>query len=148
MSIVMRAMTPNDIPATRMLLSQLGYELNTNEVERRYYAVRERGDHAVFVAEGDGQIIGFLHLYERPAFDKPPEVIVQAIVVDQRLRGTGIGKTIMNMAEHWALERGYSSIALTSNISLSGAHSFYNRLGYKIEATSHLFRKQLEGQVV
>ena len=50
MSIVIRAMAPNDIPAARMLLSQLGYELNTNEVERRYNAVRERGAHAVFVA--------------------------------------------------------------------------------------------------
>ena len=146
MSIVIRAMAPNDIPAARMLLSQLGYELNTNEVERRYNAVRERGDHAVFVAEEDGRTIGFLHLYERPAFDKPPEVIVQAIVVDQTLRRTGIGKTIMSMAERWALERGYSSIALTSNISRSVAHSFYNRLGYKIEATSHLLRKQLEDQ--
>jgi len=146
MSIVIRAMAPNDIPAARMLLSQLGYELNTNEVERRYNAVRERGDHAVFVAEEDGRIIGFLHVYERPAFDKPPEVIVQAIAVDQTLRRTGIGKTIMSMAERWALERGYSSIALTSNISRSVAHSFYNRLGYKIEATSHLLRKQLEDQ--
>ena len=148
MSIVIRAMAATDIPAAGKLLSQLGYEMNTGEVERRYNAVKERGDHAVFVAEEDGRIIGFLHLYERPAFDKPPEVIVQAIVVDQRSRGTGIGKTIMSMAERWASERGFSSIALTSNISRSGAHLFYNRLGYKIEATSHLFRKQLEGQSV
>ena len=102
----------------------------------------------MFVAEENGRIIGFLHLYERPAFDKPSEVIVQAIVVDQTLRRTGIGKTIMIMAERWALERGYSSIALTYSISRSGAYSFYNRLGYKIEATSHLFRKQLEGYSV
>lgn len=110
---------PTDIPADRMLLSQLGYEMKTNEVERRYNAVRERGDHAVFVAEEDGRIIGFLHLYERPAFDKQPEVIVQVIIVDQSLRGTGIGKTTMSMAEGLALERGFSSIALTSNISRS-----------------------------
>jgi len=146
MSIVIRAMAPTDISAARLLLAQLGYELDTNEVERRYNAVIERGEHAVFVAEENGRIIGFLHLYERPAFDKPPEVIVQAIVIDQSLRRTGIGKTIMRMAERWALERGYSSIALTSNISRSVAHSFYNRLGYKIEATSHLLRKQLEDQ--
>ena len=101
--------------------------------QRRYNAVRERGDHAVFVAEEDGRIIGLLHLYERPAFDKPPEVVVQAIVVDQSLRGAGVGTTMMSMAERWALERGFSSIALTSNISGSGAHLFYDRLGYKIE---------------
>jgi GNAT superfamily N-acetyltransferase len=145
MSIVIRAMASTDIVAARMLLSQLGYEMNANEVERRYNAVRERGDHAVFVAEDDGRVVAFLHLYERPAFDKPPEAVVQAIVVDQSLRGAGIGKTMMNMAERWASERGFSSIALTSNISRSDAHLFYKRLGYKIEATSHLFRKKLEG---
>ena len=43
MSIVIRAMAPADISAARMLLLQLGYEMSTNEVERRYSAVRERG---------------------------------------------------------------------------------------------------------
>ena len=43
MSIVIRAMAPTDIPAARLLSAQLGYELNANEVERRYNAVKERG---------------------------------------------------------------------------------------------------------
>src|ERR1700747_1479440 len=108
MSIVIRAMSPADIFAARMLLSQLGYEMNANEVERRYNAVRGKDDHAVFVAEQDGRVVAFLHLYERPAFDKPPEVVVQAIVVAQSLRGAGIGKTVMTLAERWASGRGFS----------------------------------------
>ena len=141
-------MGPADVAACRLLLLQLGYDLNPQEVKRRYEAIKEKQDHAVFVCEQDGQVVALLHLYERPAFDKPPEVIVQALVVDQNSRGSGIGKTMMNVVERWALGRGFSSVALTSNISRSGAHSFYNRIGYKVKATSHLFRKEFIVQLV
>jgi GNAT superfamily N-acetyltransferase len=143
MKIVVKEMAPEDIPAVRPLLSQLGYDMSGEEVRRRYALIKEKHDHAVFVGEVDGLVIALLRLYKRPAFDKMPEVIVQAIVVDQKLRGSGIGKMMMSAAEHWAFERGFSSVALTSNISRSAAHSFYESLDYKIEATSHLFRKSL-----
>ena len=127
----------------RLLLSQLGYDLSLQEMKRRYDTIKQKHDHAIFVAEQDGQVVALLHLYERPAFDKPPEVIVQALVVDQNCRGTGVGKKMMNIAERWALDRGFSSVALTSSVSRSDAHAFYNRIGYKVEATSHLFRNNL-----
>jgi GNAT superfamily N-acetyltransferase len=47
------------------------------------------------------------NLYVRPALDKPPEVIIQAIVIDA-YRGKGIGKILMSAAESWASERGYN----------------------------------------
>ena len=143
MSIAIREMGPLDISACRLLLFQLGYDLTLQEVKRRYGAIQEKQDHAVFVGEQDGQVVALLHVYERPAFDKPPEVIVQALVVDQNWRGIGVAKTMMNVAERWAANRGFSSVALTSSVSRSGAHSFYERIGYKAEATSHLFRKYI-----
>jgi len=48
---------------------------------------------------------------------------------------------MMNLAERWAADWRFSSVALTSSVSRSDAHSFSNRIGYKVEATSHLFRK-------
>jgi hypothetical protein len=49
----------------------------------------------------------------------------------------------MGVAENWASEHGFTSLALTSNVKRSGAHTFYGALGYRVEATSHLFRKNL-----
>jgi N-acetylglutamate synthase-like GNAT family acetyltransferase len=92
MTIAIREMEPTDIVACRLLLSQLGYDLNLQKVRRRYEAIKEKRDHAVFVGEQGEQVVALLHLYERPAFDKPPEVIVQALVVDQNWRGTGLAK--------------------------------------------------------
>jgi len=145
MTTTIREMGPMDIAVCRLLLLQLGYDLDLQETKRRYDAIKQKQDHAIFVGEQDGQVVALLHLYERPAFDKPPEVIVQALVVDRNCRGTGVGKKMMNMAERWAVDRGFSSVALTSSVSRSDAHSFYNRIGYKVEATSHLFRNNFIG---
>ena len=142
--IGIRAMAHSDISPVRGLLEQLGYSMTAEEVERRYDAVQQSEDHGVFVAEDEGRVLALLHVYARPAFDKPPEAIVQAIVVDLEARGTGIGKALMGVAESWASEHGFSSVALTSNVSRSGAHAFYGAIGYRLEATSHLFRKDLD----
>jgi N-acetylglutamate synthase-like GNAT family acetyltransferase len=92
MTIAIREMEPMDIAVCRLLLSQVGYDLNLQEMKRRYEAIKQKQDHVIFVGEQDGQVVALLHLFERPAFDKPPEVIVQALVVDQNCRGTGVGK--------------------------------------------------------
>ena len=145
--VSVRPMAEVDITSGRSLLGQLGYDLTLAEMRRRYIAVAGAAGHAVLVAERDGRLVGLMHLYVRPAFDKPPEVIVQAIVIDADSRNRGIGKTLMSAAERWASDRGYRSVALYSNVSRDGAHSFYNALGYRLVATSHLFRRDFGSQV-
>ena len=141
--VSVRPMAEVDITAGRSLLGQLGYDLTLAEMRRRYIAVADSAGHTVLVAECDGRLVGLMHLYVRPALDKPPEAIVQAIVIDTDSRNRGIGKSLMSAAERWARERGYTSVALYSNVSRDGAHSFYNALGYCLVATSHLFRRNL-----
>jgi GNAT superfamily N-acetyltransferase len=135
--------TADDLAALGELLGQLGYQLDVAEVRRRYEAVVRSVDHAVMVAVDDGRVIALCHVYVRPALDKPPEVVVQALVVEQASRGLGVGKRMMAAAEAWAEERGFRSVALGSHVSRSEAHAFYESLGYRNEATSHQFRKML-----
>jgi GNAT superfamily N-acetyltransferase len=136
-------MTTEDVEAAQGLLVQLGYPLDAREVRRRFDAVMQSADHTVLVASRDGRVVALCHAYARPALDKPPEAVVQALVVDHACRGRGLGKTMMEAAEAWAAARGYTSVALGSNVSRADAHAFYAGLGYRNEATSHLFRKTL-----
>ncbi len=138
-----RRLTDEDITVARDLLAQLGYHLDVREVSRRYRAVIKSDDHALLAAERAGRVIALCHVYARPALDKPPEAIVQALVVDQTYRGSGTGKAMMAVAEAWAIERGLTSVALTSHVARADAHRFYEKLGYQLVATSHLFRKVL-----
>lgn len=141
--IVVRGMAVTDIVAAQPLLEQLGYKLDNAEIGRRYDAVARSPDHVLTVAEQDGRLIALCHAYLRPALDKPPEVVVQALVVDTAARGTGVGRLMMADAERWAAERGMSSVSLASHVARSAAHSFYEGIGYQRIATSHLFRKAL-----
>lgn len=138
-----RNMAADDLPQVRNLLEQLGYALALVEVERRFRAVVEAPAHCLFVAEQDALVIGFIHLYARPALDKPPEAIIQAFVVHETVRGNGLGRKLMETAEKWAEARSFTSVALSSSIVREEAHALYQRLGYRIEATSHLMRKRL-----
>ena len=134
-------MGPEDLPAAQALLAQLGYALDRDELQRRYTWVAEADGHRVWLGEYRGQVVALCHFFVRPALDKPPEVVVQALVVDDAARGHGIGKTMMDAVEAWASRQGFTSVALASHVARSAAHSFYERIGYIRSATSHQFRK-------
>ena len=139
-----RHMTLGDVHIAQVLLSQLRYPLDPEEVLRRFDAVSGSIDHVLLVAEQAGHLIALCHVYARPALDKPPEAVVQALVVDQTYRGSGVGKIMMSAAEKWAKERGFTSVALASSVSRTDAHAFYETIGYQCTSTSHLFRKRLD----
>src|SRR3546814_399340 len=141
--MTIRPMAPADLPAARILLDQLGYALSPDEVAARFAIVTAASDHAVFVAEADGAVAGLLHVYFRPALDKPPEAVVQALVVDKARRGGGIGRALMAEAERWAAGRGLGSVTLSSHISREAAHAFYRALGYVVASDSLWLRKEL-----
>ena len=135
-TVYVRPMAEADIAAGRLLLDQLGYDLTATEMRRRYAVIANTTGHAILVAECEARPVGLVHLYVRPALDKPPEVMVQAIVIDAAHRSKGIGKILMSAAESWASERGYDSVALHSNVSRSGAHLFCETLVYQLIATN------------
>lgn len=141
--IAVRPASDADLPVMHSLLAQLGYDLMFDEVRRRLEAVSVAPDHAVFVGEADGRVVAMLHLFVRPALEKPPEAVVQALVVDSRCRQGGVGRAMMMTAERWAQARNLQSVALTSHVARHDAHAFYTALGYEHVATSRLLRKRL-----
>ena len=138
-----RPMTAQDLPRARALLAQLGYDLLDETVGRRFASVTEAAGHVLLVAEMAGQVVGLLHAFARPALEKPPEVVVQALVVDAQRRKAGIGAGLMAAAERWSADRGFASVALASQVIRDDAHAFYRKLGYQTVATSHVMRKRL-----
>jgi len=139
--MTLRDMRSADLPAVRALLEQLGYSLDEAEVGRRFAHVIATAGHRVVVAEIEGEVVGLLHVFERPALEKPCEAVVQALVVDGRRRGSGIGQRLMREAETWAAGRGLASTSLYTGTARSDAHAFYERIGYRVKGTSHLMRR-------
>jgi GNAT superfamily N-acetyltransferase len=141
--MVVRPIAGADIPGATVLLGQLGYEMPQDEMARRLSVVLNDGGHRVWVCESDGRVVGILHAFFRPALDKVPEVMVQALVVEAAKRSKGIGERLMAEAEAFARSFPSASVSLYSGAQRVDAHRFYERLGYRRSGTSALMRKKL-----
>ncbi len=98
----------------------------------------------IFVAETDGKIVGFVTTVEALAINLPSGngyIKVNGLAVLPEFRHCGIGKMLMERVEELAKERGISMIGLASGFQRTGAHEFYERLGY--EKSSFWFSKRI-----
>lgn len=66
---------------------------------------------------------------------------VEDVVVDESMRGKGIGEALMRHALHMAREAGADGVALTSNPGREAANRLYQRLGFKPWQTNLYFYK-------
>src|SRR4051794_37487158 len=123
--MVVRPLVEADIAAATTLLGQLGYPMSEAEVARRLAMVRAAPGHHVWVADDGGQVVGLLHAFFRPALEKPPEVVVEALVIEASRRSQGIGERLMQTAEQWARDSGSATVSLYSGVQRTDTHRFY-----------------------
>ena len=136
--MIIRDARPADMAMVRRLIGQLADAPDEAEFRARFERVSAESGHRIIVAEMESEVVGVLHVFERPALEKPCEAVVQALVVDGERRGAGIGEALMREAEAWAVARKLASTALYTRIDRDGARLFYERIGYRLKATSHL----------
>ncbi|HEX9521929.1 MAG TPA: GNAT family N-acetyltransferase [Reyranella sp.] len=136
--MIIRDARPADIARVRRLIGQLADAPDESEFRARFERVSAQSGHRLIVAEVESEVVGVLHVFERPALEKPCEAVVQALVVDGERRGAGIGEALMREAEAWAAARKLASTALYTRIDRDRARMFYERIGYRVKATSHL----------
>jgi ribosomal protein S18 acetylase RimI-like enzyme len=134
--MIVRDARPSDVSAVHRLIGQLADAPDEAAFRARFERVLATDDHRVIVAEIEDEVVGVLHLFERPALEKPCEAVVQALVVDSEARSSGVGEALMREAEAWAQNRKLPSVSLYSRVDRKRSHAFYERIGYRIKATS------------
>jgi ribosomal protein S18 acetylase RimI-like enzyme len=143
-----RDATEADIPRLLELLAQLTPDRQREEItpqlEERYRAafraIESDPRQRLLVAEVDGLLAGTLVLVivANLTHEGRPYALVENVVVDERLRGSGHGEALMRYAMAEAQRAGCYKLVLTSNKRRAEAHRFYRRIG--MEATSEGFR--------
>ncbi|MXO59771.1 GNAT family N-acetyltransferase [Altererythrobacter salegens] len=138
---LIRHAAPGDSPALARLLVQLGYEVTADEVAARLPQMTEEG-RAVFVAERDGRVVGCLSTSLMRVIHRPAPVgRISMMVVEDRMRGLGIGAELVAAAERHLLDAGCQVIEVTSALARERAHAFYEKVGY--EKTSVRLSREL-----
>lgn len=144
MRITLRRAVAEDAARIAELSTQLGYPVTAGEVIGRLEAIRGLENHEFTVALlAGGEMAGWIHIYVRHVVMSDPMVEVDGLVVDERRRGNGIGKRLMEHAEEWARKRGTYIVNLRSNMIREDAHAFYRRIGYEYVKRQMVFRKML-----
>ena len=68
---------------------------------------------------------------------------IGGLVVDEAHRSSGVGAELLAAAEAWARERAATKMVVRSRVTREGAHRFYEREGYVLVKTSHVFEKPI-----
>lgn len=141
--LTIRPMDERDLPAVTALTAQLGYPSTLDQITQRYQLITTGGDCALYVADLDGAVAGWVYVRGILLLEDEPRAEVWGLVVDERHRRQGIGEALMRQAEAWARDAGYRELSLRSNVVRAEAHAFYQRIGYTLVKTSHIFWKSL-----
>jgi len=143
-AVCVRPMTARDAAQVAALSGQLGYPSTPREIERRLGGVSRSADTAVLVAESpDGKVVGWAHVLGRDFLESDPYAELAGLVVDAAARRQGIGRALVSAAEAWAFDRGYAAMRVRSNVTRAEARPFYERMGYAIIKSQHVYRKTL-----
>ena len=129
---MIRVAGPEDAPEIARLLEQLGYPASEEQARARLTTVAENADGMALVAERDGRVVGLVGLHLLPFLERDGRWCrVTALVVDEALRGKGIGRELIEEAERVAREKDCRCVEVSSGPRRADAHGFYERLGYE-----------------
>jgi len=102
------------------------------DYQRAFRAIDGDPAHLLLVAEWGGRVVGTMQLSFLPGLARHGALRAQieAVRVDESLRGQGLGGAMFGWAIEEARRRGCALVQLTTDKSRAGAHRFYQRLGF------------------
>ncbi len=124
------------------LLTSLGHDTSVDEINERWDKWVSDGNLAFVFRKNEENLAGLITLHKMFVLHRPHYVgRITALIVDEKFRGQGIGRALVETAEVYLKSAGCGLLEITSNKRLKKAHLFYEQLGY--ERTSERFGKTI-----
>ena len=123
-------------------IEELGYECERGLIAARVNELDESRE-AVFVAEIDNKIVGFVHVEKYKLLYCEDMVNILGLAVAEDYQRCGFGKELLNEAEQWARNNGIKILRLNSGMKRTAAHKFYRAMDFIDEKDQKRFIKRL-----
>lgn len=136
MTVMIRQARTEDSAALVALLAQLfaietDFAIDPAVQARGLDLLRGRPDAVILVAEAEGRVVGMCTVQLTASTARGGlSAGIEDVVVDETVRGRGIGRALLAAAEAWARGRGAVRIALLADETNLPALDFYDRLGF------------------
>ena len=135
-SVSIREATDHDLEQVVAIYRDAGIEtLGKQSIEsaRKVFGrMASYPSYKVYIAEADGRASGTfaLLIMDKLASGGRPSGVVEDVAVLRSCQGEGIGKAMMQRAIQVCRDCGCYKMVLSSNTARTGAHKFYESLGF------------------
>jgi GNAT superfamily N-acetyltransferase len=143
---MVREAAPSDFPAIARLYRQLhpGDPVVDDGSDREVFdQILATPSLRLFVLDQGGSVVATTYLNVIPNMTRSasPYAVIENVVVDERLRGTGLGKQIMAATLDAAWQAGCYKVMLQTGSRRPATHAFYRACGFSAdEKTAYLAR--------
>jgi len=139
--MLIRRCLPSDAQAVAALATELGYPSDAAQAGARLARLLGRDEDAVFAAEVDGAVVGWLHAREVLLLESEPFGEIAGLIVAAPRRGQGIGTALLQAAIAWTAQRGLPTLRVRSNLRRTETHRWYQAAGFAIVKTQLVFSR-------
>jgi len=137
-----------DATAVSQLMSDLGYRIAPDAVQRKLSASLSDPGNAVFVADVAGAVVGVVSIHTMPLLHADGCFgTITSLAVAAAHRRRGIASQLLCRAEAFARTGGCVGIGVASAHHRADAHAFYEARGFtRDEKNARFFREMAEAE--
>lgn len=130
-NVTIECAKPGDEADLARLAGQLGYPVKAEAITPFLNALPHKTEETILVARSpEGAVLAWVSIAVVRHFYTPTVAEISGFVVEEGVRGQGIGTALMAGTLRWAREAGCPRLRLRANTVRAEAHRFYERLGF------------------
>jgi GNAT superfamily N-acetyltransferase len=144
MEVTLRAAEPQDASVLAELVLQLGHAVFLSEVKAQLEQPAEPR-HALLVAVLAGKVVGFAEVEARRSLPAGSWAELTGLVVEETLRGQGVGSALVAGARGWALGQGLRRLRVRTRRERESTARFYEKEGFRLCKEQRVYDVELNG---
>jgi GNAT superfamily N-acetyltransferase len=134
-----RPAVASDASALVGLCHQLGHAVSLAEAEAHLQQRTADATGCILVALQATHPVGWLEVEQRSALPTGRWAEISGLVVEESLRGQGIGQQLVLAAKKWAQQRGLGRLRVRMRLGRERASRFYQKAGFQLAKQQHVF---------